>query len=347
MTTHHSFFNFQIFLRPNFTTNNEVLLRNFKQLEAILCAQQNAKKVEITEQSLADSNFLAFGNNVGEITNYITSMKEVQAGFEVGSKEYLEIEKRMMCGQLYQQNCIDSIKGIVSKPMPKYWHDRKECGDDAWKLKLCANKKPYFMIYRYSKEKTNYKKYIDENYHKCVKLFKITLDELLTMDKTCMTKEQIDFVDWYYKKLPVGIQNCSMNKICYYVENQMDGVKSRLKQSSTFDYTFLKYKKNDNKQEKELLKELCSEYISKIASFKSSGKVDDSDKEDSMESRNSLKEHYYSKAREICKDDERLLNIVLDISYGEKCNKQFCWDTVGDLICKRLEELKLEETINE
>lgn len=331
----------------NFTTNNEVLLRNFKQLEAILCAQQNAKKVEITEQSLADSNFLAFGNNVGEITNYITSMKEVQAGFEVGSKEYLEIEKRMMCGQLYQQNCIDSIKGIVSKPMPKYWHDRKECGEDEWKLKLCANKKPYFMIYRYSKEKTNYKKYIDENYHKCVKLFKITLDELLSMEKTYMTKEQIEFVNWYYKKLPVGIQNCSMNKICYYVENQMDGVKSRLKQSSTFDYTFLKYKKNDNKQEKELLKELCSNYIAKIASFKASGKVDDSDKEDSMDNRNSLKEHYYSKAREICKDDERLLNIVLDISYGEKCNKQFCWDVVGDLICKRLEELKLEETINE
>ena len=67
------------------------------------------------------------------------------------------------------------------------------------------------------------------------------------MNKSDMTEEQERFVNWYYKKLPVGINNCSMNKICYYVESQMDGVKSKLKQNSTFDYSFLKYKKNANK----------------------------------------------------------------------------------------------------
>ena len=331
----------------NFTTNNEILLRNFKQLDAILCSQRNAEKMDITHDALRDSNFLAFGNNVGEITNYITSMKEVQAGLEPNSKEYKELEKRMMCGQLYQQNCIDAVKGIILKPMPKYWHDRKSCDNNELNLKLCANKKPYFMIYRYSKEKTNYKKYIEENSNKCIKLFKISLDELLSMNVDNMREEQINFVDWYYKKLPVGLNNCSMNKICYYVEKQMDGVKSKLKQSSAFDYNFLKYKKNDNKQEKLLLKELCSEYVSKIANFKASNKSDNADKEDSMKNRKALKEHYYNMAREICTDEERLLNMILDISYGERGNKQFCWDIVGDLICRRLEELKIEEVNNE
>ena len=147
--------------------------------------------------------------------------------------------------------------------------------------------------------------------------------------------------------MPVGINRCSMNKICYYVEEQLDGVKSKLKQDGNFDYTLLKYKRNDNKQERDNLELLCSEYTQKIANFKSSNKSDDSDKEDCMESRNALKEYFYNKAREICKDDERLLNMILDISYGQKKNKQFCWDIVGDLICRRLEELKIEETNNE
>ena len=331
----------------NFTTDNEVLLNNFKSLNAILCVQRNAEKKDINEEALKYSNKLAFGNNVGEITNYITSMKDVQAGFNKDSKEYIELDKRMMCGQLYQQNCLDSIKGIVAKPMPKYWHERKACGDDEYKLSLCANKKPYFMIYRYSKEKKTYNKYIEDSYHKCVKLFKITLDDLLKMNKEDLTEEQESFISWYYKKMPVGINKCSMNEICYYVESQLDGVKSKLKQDGNFDYTILKYKRNDSKQEKEELEGLCSEYIQKIANFKSSNKIDDSDKECGMESRSSLKEYFYKKAREICKDDERLLNMVLDISYGQKKNKQFCWDIVGDLICKRLEELKIEETDNE
>ena len=331
----------------NFTTDDEILLNNFKNLKAILCVQRNAEKKDISEETLKESNRLAFGNNVGEITNYITSMKDVQAGFEIDSDEYKEIDKRMMCGQLYQQNCLDSIKGIIAKPMPKYWHDRKPCNEDEYKLSLCANKKPYFMIYRYAKEKTNYKKYVEDSYHKCVKLFKITLDELLKLAKEELSEEQESFISWYYKKMPVGINRCSMNKICYYVEEQLDGVKSKLKQDGNFDYTLLKYKRNDNKQERDNLELLCSEYTQKIANFKSSNKSDDSDKEDCMESRNALKEYFYNKSREICKDDERLLNMILDISYGQKKNKQFCWDIVGDLICRRLEELKIEETNNE
>ena len=38
--------------------------------------------------------------------------------------------------------------------------------------------------------------------------------------------------------------------------------------------------------------------------------------------------------------DEERLNIVLDMCYGCKNNRQFCWDVVGDLIIRRLEELE-------
>ena len=43
--------------------------------------------------------------------------------------------------------------------------------------------------------------------------------------------------------------------------------------------------------------------------------------------------------KNICPNNDERLNIILDITYGYNGNKQFCWDTIGDLICKRLEEM--------
>ena len=41
-------------------------------------------------------------------------------------------------------------------------------------------------------------------------------------------------------KCRIGIGACAMNKICWYVESQLDGYKSQLHHDSTFDYNRLK-----------------------------------------------------------------------------------------------------------
>ncbi len=40
------------------------------------------------------------------------------------------------------------------------------------------------------------------------------------------------------------------------------------------------------------------------------------------------------------------MNIILDITYGYK-NRQFCWDCIGDLLIKRLEEMENENVYTE
>ena len=60
-----------------------------------------------------------------------------------------------------------------------------------------------------------------------------------------------------------------------------------------------------------------------------------------------FKEEFKIRAINICPNEEERLNIVLDMCYGYKNNRQFCWDIVGDLIIKRLEDLKLDEINNE
>lgn len=136
-------------------TDNEVLVNNFRELPALVCAQSSASKIVPTEGDFINSNIAGFGNDIGKITNRITSMYELQSRFDENSEEYKELEYRICCGQLQQQDCIDKIKGIISKPMPREWYDPHYLSgiEDPVKRKLYSNilafRKPYFMRYIY------------------------------------------------------------------------------------------------------------------------------------------------------------------------------------------------------
>ena len=324
----------------NFSSNNAVLKRRYKLLPAIECVQRNTSKVVVTEKEVLKTNKNGMGNQVGTITNYVTSMMEVQSHFEKGSKEYKELEYRIECGQLYQQNELDKIKGIVAKPMPSNWYNMGACADDRYKQSICAYRKPYFMIYIYDETKRDYKKYIKESNDKCKLIYNCSIQDLYD-NKDNLTEEQQEFLFWYEFKMPVGTGNCSMNKICRYVESQLDGYKSQLHRNSNFDYNELKVKRRCTEEHRQALRELEQEYRECVREYKAQKHFD---KGESNKDRKFLYKKFHEEAMEICPNDDERLNIILDITYGYNGNKQFCWDTIGDLICKRLEEIETVHT---
>lgn len=85
-------------------TDNDVLVRKLVPSPALMCIQRKAKKRISGEEDFIKSNIESFGNEIGQTTNWITSMYEVQAGFKRGSREYQELSYRIMCGQMFQQN---------------------------------------------------------------------------------------------------------------------------------------------------------------------------------------------------------------------------------------------------
>lgn len=87
-----------------FLTDNPVLLRRYENCPALMCAQRRAEKKVPEEEDFIQSNIDSFGNEIGQVTNYITSMYEVRAGFDQDSKEYETLSYRIRAGQLYQQN---------------------------------------------------------------------------------------------------------------------------------------------------------------------------------------------------------------------------------------------------
>lgn len=85
-------------------TDNDVLVRKLVPSPALMCIQRKAKKRISGEEDFIKSNIESFGNEIGQTTNWITSMYEVQAGFKRSSREYQELSYRIMCGQMFQQN---------------------------------------------------------------------------------------------------------------------------------------------------------------------------------------------------------------------------------------------------
>ena len=90
----------------NMCTDNPVLLRNSTNGPTIICLQKRADKVIPTEDDIIKANKLAFNDDIGIVTNRVTSMFEVQANYDPDSVEYKELEYRIACGQHFQQNCL-------------------------------------------------------------------------------------------------------------------------------------------------------------------------------------------------------------------------------------------------
>ena len=265
-------------------------------------------------------------------------MMETQANYAPDSKEYAELQKRIMCGQLYQQNEIDKIKGIVAKPMPKYWYDLETAkGKDAFQVSICTHKPPYFMTYIYDDYMREYKKFIKETSANARKQFNKTLEELLADPQTEAEKY---FIEGYYRFLPFGLNDCSMNRICRYVEQQFEGYTKALKHKGDFDYNKLKTGHRIIHKHVDEIKSHIIDFSKMIVKYSSendklTGTYDKAQFE-------SLKNYYINKLKEVCPNDEERLDIMIDFCYKTNYHST-CWMLMGDQIINRLENLDVKE----
>lgn len=327
------------------TTNNKVLVKKSINLPPIHCLQRKAKKIIPTEDDIFISNINSFGNAVGAVTNKSTAMFEVRARFPKDSNEWNILSYRIKCIQQSQQNEIDKTKGIVAKSMPKYWYDwfstKIEENDDdktkEWKefqRSIIADKKPYFFRYVYPIENTKWLKYQKDNSTKCLMLFGIELDTLLSTQ--IIGEPENNFINNYYKRIPLGIAPCTINRICWKVENEFKS--ENINEIEPFDYNLLKAQSiNYSEDDYSSIFKVYKEYISdrrKLDSIIHSQKTDDFDR-NSM--RALLINHFKKKCTVICPDKEKLCNILIDICYKDSNNsKRFVWDMCGDVIINNL-----------
>lgn len=234
--------------------------------------------------------------------------------------------------------------------MPKSWYDRSAnriyendnnniVAAKEFNLSIVADKKPYFMIYIYPSLMKDYKQYVKNAKMKCIREFRITLDELLSIDDELLPEAQKLFKMYYYSRMPVGIGDCVMNKICTKIESVFDGCLKELNKEIPFKYEFLKSNKEYSILHFNQIKDIYEEHNQALQDFKAREHGYNKQSEDeTIQKRIVRLADFKRKCFEVCSDEEELTNIVLDLCYRKKGTKQFAWDVCANRIIHNLLE---------
>lgn len=321
-------------------TDNKVLVNKLQPLPALMCAQRRATKRVPTEEDFIRSNIESFGNDIGQTTNWITSMFEVRANFEKGSEEYDILSYRIRCGQLYQQNAIDKAKGIVCKPMPRLWYDRhaanKSEGDAKFQRSIVADKKPYFMRYIYPMLSKQYNTYIKNTDKNALREFQMTVAELKAIPENDLTERQAEFLKYYKYRMPVGMNACVMNKICWRFEDEFDGHIGKHNSAIKFDYSIMRSEEEYTTKQYNSIKRLYEDYNKRLVNYAIFADYERIDDCDSFATLSVMNDEFRKECYKICPNASMLCNIILDICYTRSSTKRFAWNMCGSEIIHNL-----------
>lgn len=323
-------------------TDNNVLVKKLNPLPALVCAQRKAEKRVSEECDFIRSNIESFGNDIGQTTNWITSMFDVRAAFEPHSKEYEALSYRIRCGQLFQQNAIDKAKGIIAKPMPKEWHDRHSANKiededlKAFYRLIVADKKPYFMRYIYPALMKQYNTYIKNTDRNALREFQLTVAELQALPYSELSERQKEFLKYYDYRMPVGVHGCIMNKICRRFEDAFDGYIGKHNSSVRFDYKIMRNSTEYTSRQFSAIKRLYEDYNKRLSSYAVFADYERVDEYDSYAALSMMNEEFRKECSLICPDKRVLCNIILDICYTKSSTKRFAWSMCGSEIIHNL-----------
>lgn len=243
-----------------------------------------------------------------------------------------------------QQNAIDKAKGIVCKPMPREWYDRHAVNkiEDQDKRdlyrRIVADKKPYFMRYIYPTLMKQYNTYIKNTERNALREFQMTVSELKAIPIGEATDRQRDFIRYYDYRMPVGIHDCVMNRICRRFEEEFDGYVGRHNSSTDFDYTIMRSGADYTPRQYAAIKRLYEEYNKRLASYSMFANYERVDACDSIAALTVMNSDFREECNKICSSRQTLCNIILDICYSKNSTKRFAWSMCGtDIIHNLLE----------
>lgn len=324
-------------------TDNNVLVNKMTPLPALMCIQRKAEKRVSVEADFIRSNIESFGNDIGQTTNWITSMFDIRSEYDPSSQEYKELSYRIRCGQLYQQNVIDKAKGIIAKPMPREWHDRHAANQldadpkrRALYRRIVADKKPYFMRYIYPDLSKQYNTYIRNTNKNALREFQLTVAELQAIPEEKRTERQSEFLHYYNLKMPVGLHDCVMNRICRKFENAFDGFVVKNSAKTHFDYRIMRSDEEYTQRQYTRIQDYYVEYNKRLVNFATFSNYERVDEYDAYMALNMMNEEFRESCLSVCPNERALCNILLDLCYRKKSTKQFVWSMCGDVIIQNL-----------
>ena len=200
--------------------------------------------------------------------------------------------------------------------------------------RLCAAKKPYFFGYNYTTLKQEYDTFVRDTDEHVQSITGKNIRDLLKNDGNLPENEQ-KILDFYKKKLPLDVSPSTMNRICWAIEDEFDGVD--LFENVKFDYELYKSGIEYSLEDYELIKLKCEYYKQKKREINKKKFVEHEVEEESaadqiIKLNADLEESCFS----ICPNEQVLCEILLDICYKDGIDVNIVWNLCGDIIVNKL-----------
>jgi hypothetical protein len=163
-----------------------------------------------------------------------------------------------------------------------------------------------------------------------------SIRDLLKNDGKLQENEQ-KILDFYKKRLPLDVSPSTMNRVCWAIEDEFDGVD--VFDNVNFDYSIYKNGTEYSLEDYELIKLKCDTYKKKKREINKKKFVDNEIEDESfadqmLKLNAELEEDCFS----ICSNEQALCEILLDICYKGGADVNIVWNLCGDLIVDKLVE---------
>ena len=194
------------------------------------------------------------------------------------------------------------------------------------------------MRYIYPALMKEYNTYIKNTDRNALREFHVTVAELEKIPEEKRMERQNEFLRFFHKRMPVGMGDCVMNKICRKFESAFDGYIGKHNAAVRFDYRFMLSDAEYTGRQFASIKNLYNEYNHRLSNYAAFTDYERVDECESLAALSVMNEEFRRECSMVCSDARALCNILLDISYTKSSTKRFAWYMCGDSIIQNLLE---------
>lgn len=226
--------------------------------------------------------------------------------------------------------------------MPREWHDRhwvnkiEDEGKRDFYRRIVADRKPYFMRYIYPELMRQYNTYKRNTDRNALREFGMTVGEMQALPYSSLTDRQREFLRYYEYRMPVGIRNCVMNRICRRFEEEFDGFVVKQKSKCEFDYTILCSSEPYTARQYQAVRHLYDAYTERTRSYAMFTEYERVDDDEAGRVMADINAEFKKECFMACPNGRVLCNILLDVCYTTNTSKRFVWRMAGWEIIQNL-----------
>jgi len=343
------------------TSNQEIINGVFNNELPVVYSPPTPEKIVFIDEDLYKADTFSFGSIIGSITNKSSNgyalLSNIEDKYGKDSDEYkITLSRLKQCCKA-QSAQIDKAKiGREVKGIPKIWvYKQKINVDDSEEIikkielhnSILLNKYPYFFKYLYKTANKKYKKYCEMNEITCHQKYKMSFKKLKELDR--LSFEQKEFVDNFYKYMPLTYSNNPMNLLCKYIEGINFEINKKIKSlddSNIISIYINKEHPYTNEQYKEVIN-ILNQHINKIRYNKilfndvaNDYNYDDNIIQDFKIDNDLLEQELNN----FCSDIYLVTNILIDYFYKDKIssNKDILWNTYGKYIYNNVKKNNID-----